>query len=83
MKTQYIVRLKYINGFRRNIFICQKRSNNHYNYEIRMKYIPRNVPNTILKTKDFTSRIVDIVSEEVNEHKPHVEVINVVNNIIQ
>ena len=82
MKTQYIVRLKYINGFRRNIFICQKRSNlTNNNYEVRMKYIPRNVPNTILKTKDFTSRIVDILCEEVSEHKLHIEVINVVNNM--
>ena len=81
---KYRVKLKFPGGTERNIFIGKRSSdffhNNKYNFEIRMKYIPRDCTDEILNTKDFEKRHFDIDSNDIYGYKPKIFIKNVENN---
>ena len=84
-KQKYKVSIVFKDGNLRNIFICQRNSsffnNDTYNFEIRMKYIPRDSTDAILETKDFDQRLIDIVSKNEYGYIPKINAINKENNI--
>ena len=73
---KYRVRIRFPEGNERNIFIGKRSSsffhNNTYDFEIRMKYIPRDSTDDILNTKDFEKRHFDIDSNDMYGYKPKV-----------
>ena len=85
-RQKYMVRIRYKDDSTRNIFICQRSpgvfNNGTYIFEIRMKYLPINSNNSILQTKDFNKRLIDISSNDVSGFKPRIYVKNVENNTI-
>ena len=82
---KYQVKIKFPGGTQRNIFIGKRSStlfhNNKYDFEIRMKYIPRDCTNDILNTKDFNKRHFDIDSNDICGYKPRIYIKNVENNV--
>lgn len=70
-RHKYRVSISYNDGSLRNIFICKKNLSITSNeYEVRMKYIPRDSTSEILNTKDFNKRFIDIISSEQQEFMP-------------
>ena len=82
---KYRVKIKFPGGTERNIFIGKRSSslfhNNKYNFEIRIKYIPRDCTDEILNTKDFEKRHFDIDSNQNFSYKPRIYIKNVENNV--
>lgn len=83
-KQKYKVSIVFKDGSLRNIFICQRGSsifnNDTYNFEVRMKYIPRDCTDAILETKEFDKRLIDIVSNSEYGYKPKIYARIVENN---
>ena len=81
---KYRVKIKFPDGSERNIFIGKRGSNfftnDKYNFDIRMKYIPRDSTTEILNTKDFDKRHFDIDSNDPCGYKPRIYIKNVENN---
>ncbi len=81
---KYRVKIKFQGGTERNIFIGKRSTslfhNNKYNFEIRIKYIPRYWTDDILNTKDFEKRHFDIDYNENFSFKPRIYIKNVENN---
>jgi len=84
-KQKYKVSIVFKDGSMRNIFICQRGTdifhNDTYNFEIRMKYIPRDCTDAILETKEFDKRLIDLISNAEYGFKPKIYVNIVENNI--
>ena len=71
----------------RYIFICRTDYIwfpliNSYQYDRKMKYIPRDSTDAILDTKDFNKRLIDFVSNFECEYKPRMLVKSTDNNTI-
>ena len=80
---QHKYRVSIINkdGSSRYIFICLRdylclTTNDSYEYNVRMKYIPRDSTNAILDTKDFNNRLIDFTSNSECNYKPAIFVQN-------
>lgn len=75
---KYRVKIEYQKNMERNIFIGKRNSsiNGTYDFEIRMKYIPRDSTEEILNTKDFENRHFDIDSHDLFGYKPKIYIIN-------
>lgn len=84
-KQKYKVRINCAKNSTRDIFICQRNYSilhgDNYNFEVRMKYIPRDSTEEIMKTKDFNKRLFDIDSREMQGFKPKIFIKNMDNNI--
>ena len=85
MKHKYRVSIINKDGSSRYIFICLRdyfclSSNDSYEYNVRMKYIPRDSPNEILDTRDFDKRLFDLVSHNECKYKPGIYVQNTHDN---
>ena len=86
-KHKYRVSIINNDGSSRYIFICRTDHIwfpliNSYQYDVKMKYIPRDSTNAILETKDFNKRLIDLVSNFECEYKPRMFVRNSDNNSI-
>ena len=77
---KYRTRIRFPEGNERNIFIGKRINNlfhnSTYDFEIRMKYIPRDSTEDILNTKDFENRHFDIDSNDLCGYKPKIFIKN-------
>ena len=85
----YKIRVSIINndGSSRYIFICKQVLPNFisfyiHEYEIKMKYIPRDSTDAILETKDFDKILFNLMSNYECEYKPRIQVRSTVDNSI-